>query len=138
MPAPLKIASAIICDDIRVENTGKYLLIGVYVSNVLVRDFPSRLPLTFWTEVEPAKTGEFSAEMRVINVDDSSVLMNGQINFKFAKVATSAIAVPRISVEFQKPGSFEFQWKLDGTADWLAVKRFIVDKRPATSSANAS
>ncbi len=138
MALPLRIASAVVCDDARIENTGKHLLIGVYLSNVLVREFPWRTQLTFWSEVDPLELGEFSAQLRVSNLDDGSVLMNGQINFKFGQLATTSIVIPKINLEFQKPGSFEFQWKFDGSEDWLAVKKFLVGKRPARTTASAS
>lgn len=129
MNLPLRITSAIICDDARIENTGKHLLIGVYLSNVLVRNLPWKSRLTFWIEIEPLEKGDFDAQVRVVNIEDNSVLMSGEVKFKFAKLEPTSIAIPRIPLEFQKPGSFELQWKFDGSEEWLAVKGFKLSKR---------
>ena len=41
----------IVCDDVRVENTGKLMLVGVYLGNIVCRELPTILPtLSFLTK----------------------------------------------------------------------------------------
>ena len=43
---PVKLDYAILCDDIRKEDNGKMMLIGIYSGDILVPTFPSKLPLS--------------------------------------------------------------------------------------------
>jgi hypothetical protein len=42
---------AIFCDDIRVETSGKLLVIGAYTSDLIARSLPTDLTLTIWVRV---------------------------------------------------------------------------------------
>lgn len=45
MSLPLKIDAAVICEDVRMEANGKYMLLGVYTGNIIVAALPARLQL---------------------------------------------------------------------------------------------
>jgi hypothetical protein len=44
--AELKIISVLICDDVRREENGKEILIGVYSGDIIVTRFPAAMALT--------------------------------------------------------------------------------------------
>jgi hypothetical protein len=54
----LKVKSALLCDLVRIENTGKHILIGVYAGEVHARRRPFKFAPTFWLEVVPPVRGE--------------------------------------------------------------------------------
>lgn len=48
----IKFKSLILCEEIRREDNGKLLFIGVYQDNILAYQFPSNLKLSFWISAE--------------------------------------------------------------------------------------
>ena len=65
MNLPVDIKSAILCDDIRREDNGKMLFIGVYVGEILVAEFPVALRLTWVLFGKHQKTASHDMEFRV-------------------------------------------------------------------------
>lgn len=54
-----------VCDDIRQEASGKFILVGVYSNGILIREVPGTFPLQVWFLVESEKKGDVSVEIRV-------------------------------------------------------------------------
>lgn len=47
----MKISTALVCDQIRQEDNGKFLLIGVYSGSIVVNTFPATFPLALMLQV---------------------------------------------------------------------------------------
>jgi hypothetical protein len=63
---PLKVKSAILCDLVRTEDTGKHILIGVYVGAVAFESFPGIFAPVFWLQIHTEKPNEeFDLEVKV-------------------------------------------------------------------------
>lgn len=59
----LAIKHTIICDEVRKEDNGKRIIIGVYTNSILVPEFPFTLPtLTFFTFAATSDKGIFPFE----------------------------------------------------------------------------
>jgi hypothetical protein len=54
----IDIKSAIVCDLVRTEDTGKQILIGVYVGDISVSHIPSKINLTFWVDIAAIPNAE--------------------------------------------------------------------------------
>lgn len=54
-------AIVVFCDDIRIETTGKHLLVGVYGGNINVNKSPFQLPLAIWAKITGLSLGTHSA-----------------------------------------------------------------------------
>ena len=126
---PFDISSVVLCDDARQENNGKHILIGVYIHSVLVSGFPTNLTLTVWAEIKPKEVGEFSGEIRVVEDDDDSVLLQGEARITTKNLDLTTVQFLRMPLEFQREGDYLFQWKF-GDDEWQTVKEFAVQKRP--------
>lgn len=63
------------CDDIRIENNGKYLLVGVYSGTIRVRKpLPVTLPmLSFWIQLELKKTDYGNCELRLLDAGGQEI-----------------------------------------------------------------
>jgi hypothetical protein len=48
----LKLVCGIVCDDIRREDNGKEIIIGVYSGSIVVPQFPATLLLSLWVGLE--------------------------------------------------------------------------------------
>jgi hypothetical protein len=67
--AELRFDTTILCDDIRREDTGKLILIGVYQTNIVASHFPVELSLFVHAEGEVIEAGAVTATFTV--EDDS-------------------------------------------------------------------
>jgi hypothetical protein len=62
----LKIRSALLCDLIRTEDTGKQILIGVYTGSVIFKAQPGMLLPSFWIEfIPPSQNASFEVEIKI-------------------------------------------------------------------------
>lgn len=127
--SPFDISATVLCDEVRQENNGKHILIGVYLHTVLVEDFPANLTLSVWTEIKPKKVGKFTGKIRVIK-DDESVLLRGETQIIVESLDPTSARYSRLPLEFQQGGDYFFQWKW-GDNEWETVKEFTVQKQSA-------
>ena len=61
----MKIYNAIICDEVRKEDNGKHLLLGVYPRDVLVNDIPTIISLVLWMQLYMDRNGQFDIELQI-------------------------------------------------------------------------
>ena len=64
-----RVRSWLICDDVRIESNGKYILIGVYSGNITLRKpLPVTLPmLAFWIQLDLQKIEYGNYELRLLD-----------------------------------------------------------------------
>lgn len=117
-----KVISFIVCEDVRREENGKELIIGVYSKNILVNSIPVTLPqLTFRIVVEATKPFrefklviiqpnkkrlfEFTGEGHVTSIDDWVHL---PLRFNGAEFPDAGTYVVRIALDgiWRKAGEF--------------------------------
>ncbi|MGB6451479.1 MAG: hypothetical protein WBE92_12070 [Steroidobacteraceae bacterium] len=65
MNASLDIRAAIMCDEVRREDNGKGLYIGVYAGDVVVKEFPAILRLTCVLLGQPKRSTEREIELKL-------------------------------------------------------------------------
>ena len=106
--------AAIVCDDVRQERNGKFMLIGIF-DRINVRAFPVRYPrlcvYTRWA----AGAGEFTQQTRLLRSDESVLLEGRPIRFKLADQSHSATNVENfLNLEFLAPETHWIEILLDG------------------------
>jgi hypothetical protein len=68
----------LICDDIRQENTGKFILIGLYMGSINVQHVPFALPsLAFFQVFESDRPGSFTFRMRLERMETGQAVVEG-------------------------------------------------------------
>jgi hypothetical protein len=65
MSLAIDIREVLFCDDIRREDNGKALLIGVYHGDMIVSNLPANLRLSFWLQGRAKASGESSVQFRL-------------------------------------------------------------------------
>jgi uncharacterized protein DUF6941 len=82
------------CDDVRIENTGKYLLVGVYSGTIRVRKpLPVTLSmLSFWIQLELKKTDYGSCELRLVDPSQQEIACF-RSSARFARVDEPGVLV---------------------------------------------
>jgi len=107
------IHAAIVCDDIRQERNGKFILIGLFDRMVLPR-FPIRYPrfciLTRWGSGE----GNFVQSTRLLDPDENVVASGKNIPVRLADINQSASNVEIfMNVPLKTPGTYSVEIRLD-------------------------
>jgi hypothetical protein len=108
----------LMCDEMRREDNGKFLLIGVYADVMLSGTFPFTLPgLTFFVKLESDRPGSWSIRMRLEHLDTGEKMLEamGAINFQRPGAGFNPIRTPPL--QFKAPGVYHFVLDVEGQAD---------------------
>src|SRR5512139_3475912 len=100
---PLEVETVVLCDDIRQEANGKYLLVGVYGSNIVVRRFPVNIRLAVWLLVHPKELGTFEGRIRVVGPQEA-ILADGRLAFEIKATNGTIMAIPGLPLQLQREG----------------------------------
>lgn len=119
---PIKIDYAILSDDIRHENNGKLILVGIYASDILLPTFPSAL--AFQLLMHGSVTSDCTVAIKVryrAEFDDSEtpkyeVKAGGDLQVSRSSKDSNEIFVPipKVPIEFRGPGRLLVHYQLDG------------------------
>lgn len=111
----IKFKQGVVCDDIRVENNGKYIIIGIYSSAFV----PSRLPLAtqikfgVWAQIEGP--GHFECEFEVILEPDGSPVAGIEMQFDTLDDETEVfLPLPTFPVNIGSPGHIVLRERRSG------------------------
>lgn len=119
-PITPDIQSSILCDDVRQERNGKFILIGLFDA-IVVQALPVRYPRLFMVTRWCSGQGEFKQRTRILRPDQSTVLVEGQnipVRLQSPEATATNVEV-FLNVEFQAEGTHWIEVLLD---DDLAVR----------------
>jgi hypothetical protein len=124
MTAAVDVDCVVICEDIRQENTGKGIFIGVYTSDISLKSFPQDVVLFVYVGGRVAKSGSFDFQF---TIEDGS----GGVYFKLDRAAQPPIfnegrfsASYNAAVSLIKEGILEF-YMIDGNERRLLTSRLV-------------
>ena len=116
-PTPLQpdLQSAILCDDVRQERNGKFILIGLFDA-IVVPNLPVRYPRLFLVTRWCSGQGEFTQRSRILRPDETNILVEGQrIPVRLPNPEATATNVEVfLNVEFAQEGTHWIEVLLDG------------------------
>ena len=107
--------SSLLCDDVRQERNGKFMLIGLFeglVVNQLPGVFPKICVVNRWC----SGTGEYHQRTRIVSDDSRIVVCEGQpIKITLAnELQTSTSVEVFMHLQFQAEGNYWVEISLDG------------------------
>jgi hypothetical protein len=107
--------SAILCDDVRQERNGKFMLIGLFDA-IVIPQLPVRYPRLFMVTRWCSGEGEFMQHSRILKPDQSDSLVEGQnIPVRLPNPEATATNVEIfLNVEFREAGTHWVEILLDG------------------------
>jgi hypothetical protein len=119
------ILAVVVCDDVRRENNGKEIIIGVYGSDIVVQSYPALLSPTFWVQFIPNQAGEITIGFRLINEADTAFFSGiGKLNVISPEELTST-AIGGAPIQAQSDMKLRFQIKVGGS-DWTTMREVQV------------
>lgn len=123
------IVKSLVCDDIRVEQSGKAILIGVYPGNVIgVVRVPQRVQFSCYMEVMYNEETTFAAKFRVIDKQNEEKTSGGMTLLTFPNLIFP-VHFLHINFEAHAAGTYKVQWSLND-GEWQDVS--FVDVQETT------
>lgn len=125
---------ALFCDDIRFENNGKQILIGVYTGDILPAQFPAVISISMWVAFERTNniSGELPIEFRVINNEGNSLGYGSAKLHLTTDPHDGAITLLGLPLHLTKPDTLRFQLK-QADDPWESIRTTHVRSSAATS-----
>jgi hypothetical protein len=121
--------SAIFCDDIRREDNGKELLLGVYSGSLQVPILPAPVMLSVWVPFERSGIGKVPIEFRLLGPDDRMVGYGTiELNFAESDYTVGSLPLRGLAAMLVRPGEITFQLRQHDES-WTTLRKLPVEKR---------
>lgn len=126
----MKIHNAIICDQVRKEDNGKHLLLGVYPTDALVSKFPATVSFVLWMQLYVDRNGEFDVEFRI--QEDKKIVSSTKaaISVKDHSLPVT-VALPPVVLKIDGECTLSFQIR-EKNKRWKTAKELPVKKHPSS------
>jgi hypothetical protein len=114
---PVTLRHAIVCDDVRVENNGKFFIIGMYTPDLSVPQIPTVVPmLTFllWLDSDRPANLQFRATLSHLETGQAVAQAIGGMNIARPGTGISPIRFP--AIQFNSAGVYSFEMHIEGQA----------------------
>lgn len=122
----IKFLAALLCDDVRTEDNGKAIIIGVYYGKIVVHKLPIDLRLTMWMNILLDGVGETEIEFRGFDPNNREAF-RGKLKIQTSEMDATSITLPTFSLKLEKEGKLKIQYrKLRGRWTTLIDKDVIV------------
>jgi len=111
---------AVVCDLVRREDSGKFILIGVYSASILVPKFPSKLRLAAFVEFyPPAKS--FELELRYAD-RHGKIFAGASAHVEATELEPmSSVAIPGLPLEFSEQTVLRLEMKIND-GEWQLLR----------------
>jgi hypothetical protein len=117
----INIDFAFICDEVRREDNGKLLIIGVYAYDIIVRNFPVDLALTVVVSFNVDAPIETDFELKISHDGKSMSAVKGR--FRLEK--SSITGFPKLPLHISAPGELQFEMRLDD-GEWQTIRKMPI------------
>ncbi len=107
--------SSILCDDVRQERNGKFMLIGLFDA-IAAQQFPINYPRLFMVSRWCSGQGTFEQHTRILKPDQTSLLVEGKkipVRLKTPEATATNVEV-FMNVSFEQEGTHWIEILLDG------------------------
>ena len=113
----------IMCDDVRQENNGKFMLIGMYTPDIAVPQLPFVMPsLAFFSWLESDRLGAFSFRMKLEHLESGQALVEGMGMMQFPRPGVGVSVVRFGGISFTQPGAYVFSMTFEGQSDRMLTQ----------------
>ncbi len=108
----------LMCDDVRREDNGKFIVLGMYTPDMVVQQIPFLMPtLTFLINLESDRPGNFQFQTKVEHQESGTIVPQTQAMGIIAianPLQTAVIPVKFVGVVFNVQGLYSFSLELTG------------------------
>jgi len=127
------VTAAVICDEIRREDNGKFLLIGVFSEGISVPAFPTTVNLSVLLVGIGSAHGAARLYVQVESVDGNSLHVGMELGITFAETferQVQCLPLPPIALLVTKSTKFVISARSTPDSEWQPIRTFPVNKQP--------
>jgi hypothetical protein len=125
---------AMLCDDVRREDNGKLIIIGLYGGDIRVSSLPATLVLALVCECVTNSNGPLPIEVGIEFHLNGKLVTKGSMGVTIDGSGTSYLAFPRAPVQVAAPGNMEIFVTLQGQKKISAWTGDVVLLNPSAAS----
>lgn len=114
-----------VCDEIRREDSGKFILIGVYGENIIVPRFPLDMTLAFFMSIIPHKEGEISCQWKITHDKFGDLTVTEGKMLVKQKEKESLVALRRVPLQVPEDGILSLKVR-ENEGRWRNVKSMLI------------
>ena len=135
MKGALKVDLALICDDVRREDNGKLIIIGVYNRNIQVPKLPATLILSSVVRLVATEATDIDVEFQYLMAGEPKASTKGHL--KVTEAGPSLLNLPPLPiVDIRSECDLEFQWRFGPDDTWETIYSIPVVTSKKKSSAS--
>ena len=113
----VEIQNALLCEDLRPEQNGKWTILGAFSGDIVVPSLPTNIKLTAYIEIFLNKKYRGNIHFRMLLDGAECMKISGKME---GNLGYSAIPLPQFIVGIPKPGSLVAEISTDGQ-NWLEI-----------------
>lgn len=111
---------SIMCDEVRVENNGKFLIMGMYTPDMAVPQLPFVCPvLTFLLWLECTIPGNYQFSARIAHLESGTTICQAMGGVGFNRPGLGLLPVRLVGVQFTQIGPYTFSVQISGEQEIL-------------------
>ena len=111
---PITHKYTLICDEVRQENNGKFIVIGLYTNDMVVPQIPFVLPsLTFFVFVDSDRPGNYPFKLKFEQLESGKSLAEGMGMVQFQKPGIASYPIRLGNVQLANAGTYTFSLSIE-------------------------
>jgi hypothetical protein len=108
------------CDEVRIENNGKFLIMGMYTPDMSIGQLPFVAPvLTFLFWLEGRIPGNYPFTAKLTHLESGAVITQAMGAFGLAKPGQGLAPIRLVGVQFSQPGPYVFTLQVQNEPEIL-------------------
>lgn len=105
---------SILCDDVRREDNGKFILIGLF-ETIGAKKFPAIHPSLFIMNCWISGVGDFTQKSRIMGANGNILAEDQEVSFSLKDLKTKHRIIARFNnLRFDRPGEYAVEVLLNG------------------------
>ncbi len=114
---PINHKYTLLCDEVRQENNGKFLIIGMYTPDIVLATLPTVMPLTFFSVFDADRIGHFALTMKLQHAESGSTLVEARGGLIVQRPGMTVVNARLPNIMFQAAGPYQFIMTIEGEAE---------------------
>jgi hypothetical protein len=108
----------LICDDVRREDNGKMIVLGMYLSEMILPQIPFQLPsLTFFSIFETDRPGNFPIKFKLQHLESGRVIVEGHGGLGALKPGPTLLPLKLSPIKFEAVGVYSYSLEVETMKD---------------------
>jgi hypothetical protein len=135
---PITTRYVLVCDEVRQENNGKFLIVGLYTPDMTVPQIPFVLPsLTFFLCLESERPAQYQFRLNLQHLESGHVVAQGMGAIGFQRPGVGTFPVRMNNVQLMGAGAYTFSLHIEGerepiTTSFSVILNIALQPQPGT------